>query len=116
MNEGNKHRQVGHNKISDTAEGLESGIDSFTAIKQYLPYDDYVKEWLVAATTLRNEQEYFELHREEILNYCNGSANEKKKGLSPMKSNAQRGEKKECPNFGGYMVCIRQVLTFLERL
>ena len=79
MNEGNKHRQVGHNKISDTAEGLESGIDSFTAIKQYLPYDDYVKEWLVAATTLRNEQEYFELHREEILNYCNGSANEKKK-------------------------------------
>ena len=93
MNEGNKHRQVGHDNVSDTAEGLGSGIDSFTAIKQYLPYDDYVKEWLVAATTLRNEQEYLELHRDEILNYCNGSANEKKKRFKSYED--QRAERRK---------------------
>ena len=47
--------------------------------KRYLPYDDYVKEWLVTATTLRNEDEYFELHKDEIILRRNNNMLHKKK-------------------------------------
>ena len=47
MSEGNKHRRDVHNGVSESAEGFESGMDSVTTQKQYLPYDDYVKDWLV---------------------------------------------------------------------
>ncbi len=47
--------------------------------KRYLPYDDYVKEWLVTATTLRNEDEYLELHKDEILLRRNNNMMHKKK-------------------------------------
>ena len=61
--------------------------------KSYLPYDDYIKDWLVSATTLRNEDEYLELHKEEILSYRNNLMLEKQKKYKSYEQ--QRAEKRK---------------------